>query len=150
MRCGRDRPFELGQEIASRTSNFPIVSGPSPSLLFLVPELYQSKRSAWSGIQNATFLLAQPCSSDSVQAHTMSTAMTPAQAAAVRAALTETWCLYGFGTLAIILRTISRVHIVGVRGFDFDDYAIWFGWVRAHLLGSLSLVTDALRLAIRS
>lgn len=42
--------------------------------------------------------------------------------------IVETWALYGFGSLLIFLRSLCRWRMVGFRGFDFDDYFIWFSW----------------------
>jgi len=42
--------------------------------------------------------------------------------------IVETWALYGAGSLLIFLRSLCRWRMVGFRGFDFDDYFIWFSW----------------------
>lgn len=43
--------------------------------------------------------------------------------------IVETWTLYGAGSLLIFSRSLCRWRMVGFRGFDFDDYFIWFSWV---------------------
>lgn len=48
----------------------------------------------------------------------------------LEAALIETWTLFGFGSLAIILRIFSRTRLVGFAGYHPDDYLIFFAWVR--------------------
>ncbi|PSN73633.1 hypothetical protein BS50DRAFT_191908 [Corynespora cassiicola Philippines] len=60
----------------------------------------------------------------------------------LEAALIETWTLFGFGSIAIILRVFSRTRLVGISGYHPDDYLIWFGWacytgmtVAAHIVG---------------
>ncbi|POS68799.1 hypothetical protein DHEL01_v212807 [Diaporthe helianthi] len=40
----------------------------------------------------------------------------------------ETRALYGSGSLLIFSRSLCRWRMVGFRGFDFDDYFIWFSW----------------------
>lgn len=42
--------------------------------------------------------------------------------------IVETWALYGVGSLLIFLRSLTRWRMVGFRGFDFDDYFVWFSW----------------------
>lgn len=59
----------------------------------------------------------------------MGTETSAANLAKVQAAVTETWTLYAFGTLAIALRIWSRTRLVGLAGYDVDDYLVWFGWV---------------------
>lgn len=44
--------------------------------------------------------------------------------------LVETWTLYGCGSLLILLRLMCRWRMVGLRGFDPDDYMVGFSWVR--------------------
>ncbi|KAF7532848.1 hypothetical protein G7054_g7609 [Neopestalotiopsis clavispora] len=72
----------------------------------------------------------------------MGTETSAASLAKVQAAVTETWTLYAFGTLAIALRIWSRTRLVGVAEYDVDDYLVWFGWicytimtVAAHIVG---------------
>lgn len=47
----------------------------------------------------------------------------------LEAALIETWTLFGFGSLAIILRICARTRMVGLAGWHPDDYMIFFAWV---------------------
>jgi hypothetical protein len=44
-------------------------------------------------------------------------------------ALIETWTLYAFGSVAIMLRIFSRTRMVGIAGWHPDDYLIFFAWV---------------------
>ncbi|KAF2185111.1 hypothetical protein K469DRAFT_577655 [Zopfia rhizophila CBS 207.26] len=60
----------------------------------------------------------------------------------LQAALIETWTLYAFGSLAIILRVCSRTRLVGFSGYHADDYLIFFAWacytamtVAIHIVG---------------
>ncbi|ETS82851.1 hypothetical protein PFICI_04727 [Pestalotiopsis fici W106-1] len=59
----------------------------------------------------------------------MGTEVSAANLAKVQAAVTETWTLYAFGSLAIVLRVYSRTRLVGLAGYHADDYLVWFGWV---------------------
>lgn len=59
----------------------------------------------------------------------MSSEVSAEALAKFQAAVTETWTLYAFGSLAIILRVCSRTRLVGLAGYDLDDYLVWFGWV---------------------
>jgi len=47
----------------------------------------------------------------------------------LEAALIETWTLFTFGSIVIILRVFSRTRVVGVTGYCGDDYLIFFAWV---------------------
>ncbi|KAH7119934.1 hypothetical protein B0J11DRAFT_582429 [Dendryphion nanum] len=60
----------------------------------------------------------------------------------LEAALIETWTLFGFGSIAIILRIFSRTRLVGFAGYHPDDYLIIFAWAcyagmtaAAHIVG---------------
>ncbi|ORX97614.1 hypothetical protein BCR34DRAFT_577811 [Clohesyomyces aquaticus] len=59
-----------------------------------------------------------------------------------QAALIETWTLYGIGSLVIALRVFTRTRLVGLAGYQPDDYLIFFAWVcytamtvAAHIVG---------------
>ncbi|KAA8624556.1 hypothetical protein PtrV1_00236 [Pyrenophora tritici-repentis] len=61
------------------------------------------------------------------------------------AALVEAWTLYGIGSIAIILRIFTRTRMVGIAGWQADDYIIFFSWacytgmtVAAHEVGGVS------------
>ncbi|KAK2846330.1 hypothetical protein FQN49_005835 [Arthroderma sp. PD_2] len=46
----------------------------------------------------------------------------------------ETWTLYGFGILVLILRTIARIRRLGLRSLQYDDYLMVTGGVWYTLL----------------
>jgi hypothetical protein len=47
----------------------------------------------------------------------------------LEAALIETWTLFAFGSITIMLRIFCRTRMVGFAGYCGDDYLIFFGWV---------------------
>lgn len=46
--------------------------------------------------------------------------------------IAEEWIEYGFGTLIIMLRLITRVKMVGFKGLAVDDFLIIVAWVWLH------------------
>ncbi|KAK8043278.1 hypothetical protein PG993_005708 [Apiospora rasikravindrae] len=56
-------------------------------------------------------------------------AMQAAIMKAVRAAITEIWCLYAVGTLLIASRLFVRIKLVGFRGLQPDDVLVVFAWM---------------------
>ncbi|KAI1110404.1 hypothetical protein F5Y14DRAFT_465674 [Nemania sp. NC0429] len=81
--------------------------------------------------------------------------------AAASAFTIQLWTLYGVGVLTTTLRTYARINAVGVKGLQFDDFAIWLAILfytvqtvlgfsvgnLAHGLANNSL-TDAQRLSL--
>lgn len=57
--------------------------------------------------------------------------------------IVETWALYGCGSLLILLRLMCRWRMVGLRGFDPDDYMVGFSWVTTPPAYYLLLVQKA-------
>lgn len=55
--------------------------------------------------------------------------------------LIETWCLYSFGSLVIIVRIACRWRMIGIAGFKPDDYLIFFSWVC--VIGEQPSIPDA-------
>jgi hypothetical protein len=52
-------------------------------------------------------------------------------------AIIETWTLFAFGSLAIILRIYTRTRLVGIGGYKIDDYLIFFAWVSGNPFSSV-------------